>query len=140
MSLRGGSATDGRAVESVRPPERGEGGAITSIEVLVLGVMAAIVVAIAIPSYAAMRDRSSDSTARAHLRQAGDAAEAYRAERGSYAGMSGAALARIDPSLHASSYRLETVSKASFCVESSVGGRTWHLAAPAQDVGSGDCP
>ena len=105
-----------------------------------LGVMAAIIVVIAIPSYVAMRDRSNDSTARAHLRQAGDAAEAYRADRGSYAGMSSAALHRIDPSLHASSYRLDTLSKGNFCVESSVGGRTWHLAAPAQDIARGDCP
>ncbi len=105
-----------------------------------LGVMAAILVAIAIPSYAAMRDRSNDSTARAQVRQAGVAADAYRAERGSYAGMSSAGLARLDPSLRASSYRLETVSTASYCVESSIGGRTWHLAAPAQDVGRGGCP
>jgi len=105
----------------------------------VLGMMVAILVAIAIPSYVAMRDRSNDSTARAHVRQAGDAVEAYRAERGSYAGMSSAALARFDPSLRESSYRLEISGRAGYCVQSSIGGRTWRLEGPAGEISRGDC-
>lgn len=124
---------------SVSSFDRAQGGTITSTEAFVLGVMTAILIAIAIPSYVAMRDRSHDSTARAHVRQAGDAVEAYRAERGSYAGMSSAALARVDPSLGASSYRLEISGKAGYCVESSIGGRTWHLEGPAGEISRGDC-
>ena len=105
-----------------------------------LGIMAAIVVAIAIPSYVAMRDRSSDSTARAHLRQASEAAEAYRAEHGSYAQMSAAALTRFDSDLRPSSYRLQVVGADRYCLESAVHGRTWHLGAPTQAVGRGSCP
>jgi Tfp pilus assembly protein PilE len=127
-------------VEPVRASERGEGGAITSIEAFVLGLMAAILLAIAIPSYVAMRDRSSDSTARAQLRQASDAAEAYRAEHGSYARMSSAALTRFDADLRPSSYRLQIVRADGYCIESAVRGRTWHLGAPAQAVGRGGCP
>ena len=124
----------------MRASERREAGAITSIEAFVLGLMAAILIAIAIPSYVAMRDRSSDSTARAHLRQASDAAEVYRAKHGSYARMSNAALARFDADLSQSSYRLEIVRADGYCIESAVRGRTWHLGAPAQAVGRGSCP
>ena len=55
--------------------DQGQGGAITSVEALVLAVMTAILVAIAVPSYVTVRDRDSDSTARTQLRQAGEAAE-----------------------------------------------------------------
>ena len=72
--------------------DHGQGGAITSVEAFVLAVMTAILVAIAVPSYVTIRDRDSDSTARAQLRQAGEAAEEYRADHGSYAGMTPAAL------------------------------------------------
>ena len=84
--------------------DHGRGGAITSIEAFVLAVMTAIVVAIALPSYVAIHDRGNDSDARAQLRQAGDAAEAYRADRGSYAGMSPASL--VSPRLGARRVRL----------------------------------
>lgn len=140
MSLRGGSGADPATVTSVNPFDRARGGAITSTEALVLAVMAAILVAITIPSYVAMRNRSNDSTARAHLRQAEDAAEAYRAERGSYVGMSSAALARFDPELRESAHRLEAAGKDGYCVESTVGGRTWYLTAPTRDLARGSCP
>ncbi len=58
---------------------------ITTVEAFVLAVMTAIVVAIAIPSYLTIRDRDSDSAARSQLREAGEAAETYRADTGSYA-------------------------------------------------------
>ena len=53
---------------------------ITSVEAFVLAVMTAIVVAIAVPSYLTIRDRDSDSAARSQLREAGEAAETYRAD------------------------------------------------------------
>ena len=105
-----------------------------------LAAMAAIVVAIAVPSYTAMRDRSNDSTARANVRQAVDAVEAFRSDRGTYAGLGSAALHRYDPALSPSSYDFERAGEKSYCVESSSGGRTWHLAGPAGDVARGSCP
>ena len=139
MSLRARPAADPGLVTS-RTPFRGQGGAITSVEALVLAVMTTILVAIAIPSYVTMRDRGSDSAARAELRQAGEAAEAYRAERGSYTGMTSAALNRIDSDLQPSAYRLETVEGKTYCLEATVRGRTWHLNPPERDLLRGGCP
>ena len=119
--------------------ERGEGGNIRSIEVFVLAVMAAILVAIVVPSYITMRNRDNDSAARTQLRQAGEAAEAYRAEHGSYAGLSPAALGRVDAELGVSGYRLESVGAKTYCLEKTVGGRTWHLAAPSGELLRGAC-
>jgi Tfp pilus assembly protein PilE len=118
---------------------KGQGGAITSVEALVLAVMTAILVAITVPSYVAIRDRGNDSSARAQLRQAGEAAEDYRADRGSYAGMSPATLSLHDSELDASDYRLGSVSQHTYCLETTVGGRTWRLLAPAGELRRGGC-
>jgi len=115
------------------------GGPITSIEAFVLAVMTAIVVAIAVPSYVTMRDRSNDSEARAQLRQAGDAAVAYRADHGSYEGMTAAALGHQNSELAPSRYRVMSVSNGAYCLETTVRGRTWRLTAPAGDVRRGGC-
>ncbi len=119
--------------------DQGQGGAITSVEVFVLAVMTAILVAIAVPSYVTIRDRGSDSTARTQLRQAGDAAEEYRADHGSYAGMTPSALGREDSRLAAADYRVMSVDKGTYCLETTVRGRTWHLLAPAGDLRRGAC-
>jgi type IV pilus assembly protein PilE len=120
--------------------KRSEGGSITSIEALVLGMMAAILVAITVPSYAAMRDRANDSTARAHVRQVAEAVETYRAEHGSYTGLAPATLARVDADLRSWSYDLTRSGPHAYCVDASAGGRTWHVAGPAGDVARGGCP
>lgn len=105
-----------------------------------LAVMAAIVVAIAIPSWTAMQQRSHDSNARALVTQGADAAEAYRSDHGSYTGLNPAALRRYDPSLDASSYRLVGLGPAGYCIQANSGGRTWHLENPAGQVTRGNCP
>jgi Tfp pilus assembly protein PilE len=119
--------------------ERGEGGTITTVEAFVLAVMTAILVAIAVPSYITMRNRDSDSAARAELRQAADAAEAYRAEHGSYAGLTPAALGRIDVDLGSSGYRVKTAAARTYCLQATVHGRTWHLVAPSGELQRGSC-
>jgi Tfp pilus assembly protein PilE len=119
--------------------DRGQGGTITSIEAFVVAVMTAILVAITVPSFLTIRDRDSDSAARTQLRQAGEAAEEYRADHGSYARMAPASLGRQDSRLAASDYRVTSVGKRTYCLETTVRGRTWHLVAPAGDVRRGSC-
>jgi len=119
--------------------DHGQGGAITSVEAFVLAVMTAILVAIAVPSYITIRDRESDSTARAQLRQVGEAAETYRSDTGSYVGLSPAALGRFDSELGTSGYRVKSVRAKTYCLEATVRGRTWHLVAPAGDLRRGGC-
>ena len=104
-----------------------------------LVVMAAILVAIVVPSYITMRNRDSDSSARAQLRQAGEAAEAYRAKHGSYARLSPAALDRLDVNLGTSGYTVRSVGAMTYCLETTVRGRTWHLGAPSGELHRGGC-
>ena len=60
---------------------------ITTVEAFVLAVMTVIVVAIAIPSYVDDQgSRTATPRARSQLREAGEAAETYRADTGSYLG------------------------------------------------------
>lgn len=117
-----------------------EGGSITSVEAFVLGIMAAIVVSIGIPSYLQMRDRSNDREARAEVRQAVAAVEELRAATGSTASLTPAALRRYDAELDASTYRLSLSKGDAYCVQASEGGRTWHLVGPGGDVEHGACP
>jgi len=105
-----------------------------------LVAMAAIIVAIAIPSWTAMQQRSHDSDARSLVTQGADAAEAYRSDHGSYLGMNPAALRRYDASLDASSYRLVGLGPSGYCIQANSGGRTWHLGNPAGQVTRGSCP
>ena len=95
--------------------DRGQGGAITSVEAFVLTVMAAILVAIAVPSYITIQGRSNDATARAQLRDAAETLDARRAERGA-------------------------ASSSTQCLERTVGGRTWHLSFPERSIYRGACP
>ena len=125
---------------SRRQDQRDQRGIISSAEAIVLTCMAAIVVAIAVPSYTAMRDRSHDASARATVRQATDAIEAFRADHGTYVGLARPALRLYDPSLESSSYRLARTGAKGYCVQSTSGGRTWHLSGPAGDVARGGCP
>jgi Tfp pilus assembly protein PilE len=104
-----------------------------------LAAMATVVVAIAVPSWTTMRARSNDADARAVLTRAGEAADAYRAERGSYAGLTPAALRRYDPSLDPTGYRVVGLGPKGTCIQSDAGGRTWHLDSPAGELARGGC-
>jgi type II secretory pathway pseudopilin PulG len=119
---------------------RPEGGSITTVEASVLGVMAAVILAIGVPSYLAMRDRSSDAAARTSARQAAAAVEEYRAAHGSLSGIAPAVLRRYDAELDPASFRLRVSGSAAYCVESSSGGREWHLAGPSGSLARGSCP
>lgn len=123
--------------EPVRSDQRGM---ISPAEAIMLAVMTAIVVAIAIPSYSAMRERSDNAAARTHARQAADAVEAAQAERGSYLGVRHSLLSRFDSSLSPTSYRLVWADRSGYCVQSTSGGRTWHVEGPSGELARGGCP
>jgi hypothetical protein len=113
-------------------------GPIAGFEAVLLGVMAAVVVAISIPQYASWQRHRHDAAARATVTRAAEAAESFGADRGSFAGVTAAALSRYDDTLADAHVRI-VASAALYCVESTVGGRTWHLARPAGDVARGAC-
>ena len=68
------------------------------------------------------------------------AAETYRADNGSYTGMSPAALGKVDSELEISGYRVKSVREKTYCLETTVRGRTWHVVAPAGELHRGGCP
>jgi Tfp pilus assembly protein PilE len=124
---------------SFGPLDREQRGSISTIEAVMLAAMASVLVAIAVPSWTAMQARSNDADARAVLTSAGEAADAYLAERGSFAGLTPAAMRRYDPSLDPASYRLVGLGPKGYCIQSDAGGRTWHLDSPAGEIARGGC-
>jgi type IV pilus assembly protein PilA len=68
----------------------------TLIELLVVMIIIAVLLAIAVPSYLGFKDRAQQRTAAANVRSALPAAEAYYADKNSYAGMDLTSLQAID--------------------------------------------
>ena len=65
----------------------------TLIELLVVIIIIGILLAIAVPSYLGFRGRAADSSAKANVRAALPAVEAFYADNGTYTGMDAADLA-----------------------------------------------
>jgi Tfp pilus assembly protein PilE len=99
----------------------------------VLGVVALFgaAVAVAWPTYIGFQERSADGAARANLAAAVPAAEAYRADHGSYRGLDATDLLRIDPRVSAT-VAVVKVGPRRYCLTETVRGRTWSLAGPAK--------
>jgi Tfp pilus assembly protein PilE len=100
----------------------------TVIELLVVIVAIGILLAIGVPSYIGFRDRANDNAAKANLQAALPAVEAYYADEGTYGGMTAASLAATT----GESLELTAVSAtdATYCIQSTVGGRAWKIAGP----------
>jgi len=113
-------------------------GGFTLIELLVVIVIIGILLAIAVPSYLGFRDRANDSAAKANVRAALPAVEAYYADLGSYDGMTAANLA----STYDQNIKLAAVTEAdtSYCIQSTVGAKDWKIVGPGNtDPVSGTC-
>ena len=110
------------------PRLRGEEG-FTLTELLIVMVVIGILVAIAIPSYLGYRERAIRSTAWSDLRQAVPAAEAYRNDNGTYAGMTRAGLLALNIGL-APTVEVAAASDAGYCLTVTVEGQAWSLSGP----------
>ena len=115
---------------------RSESG-FTLIELLVVVAIIAILLAIALPSYLGLKDRSSDGAAQANVRSAISAVETYFADNGTYSGMSLLTLRSIDSGIKLNS--IGTVTAATYCVDAMVNGKTWNKAGPAASLTRGPC-
>ncbi|HEV3408346.1 MAG TPA: prepilin-type N-terminal cleavage/methylation domain-containing protein [Gaiellaceae bacterium] len=113
-------------------------GGFTLIELLVVVIIIGILLAIAVPSYLKFRDRAAENAAKANVRASIPAIEAYYADNGTYATMTVAILkAAYDAGFIGT---LGTVDADSYCVSSTVNGKTFHAEGPGGTVTAGACP
>ncbi len=110
----------------------------TLIELLVVIIIIGILLAIAVPSYIKFRDRANDSAAKANVRAAIPAMEAFFADYNTYAGATPTFLqTNYDQGIK--NITIPTANSTTYCVQSVVGGKTWKKAGPDQDITSGAC-
>jgi prepilin-type N-terminal cleavage/methylation domain-containing protein len=94
----------------------GESG-FTMVELVVVMAILLTLSALVIPSYLGFADRANRNAAAADLRAAVDSVEAWHSDRGTYTGMTVAALkASYDQSLDASILSFGALSATTYCV------------------------
>jgi type IV pilus assembly protein PilA len=116
---------------------RGEEG-FTLLELVVVMVVLGILLAVAVGFQVGARERAADATARANIRTAAPAFEAYRADAGSYAGMTLAALqASYSPGVQG--LTVVSAGATTYCVSATVNGTTWFKAGPTSQITKTAC-
>ncbi len=113
-------------------------GGFTLIELLVVLVIIGVLIAIAIPSYLAFKDRANQKAAQADIRAALPAAESYYSDNGYYTGMTVGALKAIDAGL-SSVVPGGNVTASSYCLTSTVGNKSAGYQGPGGVVSTVAC-
>jgi type IV pilus assembly protein PilA len=115
----------------------------TLIELLVVIIIIGILLAIAIPSYLSFKDRANDAAAKANVRAAVPAVEAYNSDNtgtgnsAGYAGMTLSVLQSYDAGV--TGVIVSVATSATYCIESNVGSKTWKKNGPGAPLSSGSC-
>ena len=109
----------------------------TLIELLIVLVIIGILLAIAVPSYLGFKDRANKRAAAANVRSAVPAVEAYYADNGTYATMTGAGLSAIDAGVKVTVVGTQTAS--SYCISNTQGGFSFYKRGPQGDITSTAC-
>lgn len=100
---------------------------------MVVLVIVGVLLAVAVPSYLGFRDRAGDVAAKANLRAAVPAAEAFYSDNHTYVGMDMAALRAIDSGVSAS-ITIASAGATTYCLAETVDGKTWSVLGPGAPV------
>ncbi len=111
----------------------------TLIELLVVIIILGILLAIAVPSYLSFRDRANNSAARANVRAAIPAVEAYNADNSKgYSGLTLTAMKTYDQGVK-NVVLIGSPNQTSYCLSSSVGTKSWYKRGPGADIVTAAC-
>jgi type IV pilus assembly protein PilA len=111
----------------------------TLIELLVVIIILGILLAIAVPSYLSFRDRANNSAAKANVRAAIPAVEAYNADNSKgYSGMTLTAMKAYDQGVKNVTI-VGASNTTSYCIKSQVGTKSWSKQGPGGDITSTIC-
>ena len=109
------------------------------IELLAVLVIIGILLAIGISSMLGLRARAADAVANADIREAIPSVMAQHADSGTYVGMTLAGLrASYDGGL-SDTLSLASLTASSYCIQSTVSGRTWRQNGPAAQIEPAGC-
>jgi type IV pilus assembly protein PilA len=112
----------------------------TLIELLVVIIIIGILLAIAIPSYLSFKDRANDAAAKANVRAAVPAVEAYNSDNtgtgnsAGYAGMTLSSLISYDAGLNVPGLSVVSASSSTYCIKSIVSTKTWYKNGPGSTI------
>ncbi len=110
----------------------------TMIELLVVMIIMAILISAGLAFHFGARERAADATAKANIRTAVAAFEAYRGDNEGYDGMTLAGLqSSYSPGI--GHIVIEWTAANDYCVSSTVNERTWWKRGPSNQISMTAC-
>jgi type IV pilus assembly protein PilA len=112
---------------------------MTLVELVIVLIIVAVLLAIAVPSVLGQRNRANDAVASARIREAVPPIKAYFQDNATFAGMTVAVLrAEYDKALPAT-LALSSLTAPGYCVQTDAGGRTWRQNGPGAPIERASC-